>query len=153
MCSLLDINSLKMFIASADFEKIEKENSSNASFLFFSFWLLGTSKRGKSSISDSHNSQITEFEEEKCLSKDPTLYHPLNIQDTAQGIDYTLKEYNTLFKQFEKSTSPSIEEWTRVASMALTMKKLIKKQSKDYNFEYRLYSKPGAPDSKKRIES
>ena len=71
-----DINSLKMFIASADLEKIEKENSSNASFLFFSFWLLGTSKCGKSSISDSHNSQITEFEEEKCLSKDPTLYHP-----------------------------------------------------------------------------
>ena len=33
-----------------------------------------------------------------------------NDQDTTQGIDYKLKEYNKLFKQFEKSTSPSIEE-------------------------------------------
>ena len=76
-----------------------------------------------------------------------------NDQDTAQGIDYKLEEYNKLFKQFEISTSPSIEEWTRVASIAPKLKKLMENQAKDYNFEYGLYSEPGAPNYNKRIES
>ena len=62
-----------MFIASTDLDKTEKENSSNASFVFFNFWHLGTNK------CDSHNSQILELVGEIFLSKDPTPYHPLNI--------------------------------------------------------------------------
>ena len=76
-----------------------------------------------------------------------------NDQDTAQGIDYKLEEYNKLFKNFEISTSPSIEEWTRVASIAPKLKTLMENQARDYNFEYGLYSEPGAPDYSKRIES
>ena len=34
-----------------------------------------------------------------------------NNQNTAQGIDYKLEEYNKLFKQFEASSSPSIDDW------------------------------------------
>ena len=76
-----------------------------------------------------------------------------NDQDTAQGIDYKLEEYNKLFKNFEISTSPSIEEWTRVASIAPKLKTLMENQARDYNFEYGLYSEPGAPDYSKPIES
>ena len=76
-----------------------------------------------------------------------------NDQDTAQGIDYKLEEYNKLFKNFEISTSPSIEEWTRVASIAPKLKTLMENQARDYNFEYGLYSEPGAPDYSKRIEN
>ena len=76
-----------------------------------------------------------------------------NDQDTAQGIDYKLEEYNKLFKNFEISTSPLIEEWTRVASIAPKLKTLMENQARDYNFEYGLYSEPGAPDYSKRIES
>ena len=56
-----------------------------------------------------------------------------NDQDTAQGIDYKLEEYNKLFKNFEISTSPSIEEWTRVASIAPKLKTLMENQARDYN--------------------
>ena len=56
-----------------------------------------------------------------------------NNQDTGQGIDYKLEEYNKLFKHFEVSSSPSIEEWTKVASG--------------------IYSEPGAPDYNSRVES
>ena len=51
------------------------------------------------------------------------------------------------------SIPPSIEEWTRIASIAPTLKNQMKNLSKDYNFEYGLYSKPGAPDYKEWIES
>ena len=51
------------------------------------------------------------------------------------------------------SIPPSIEEWTRIASIAPTLKNQMKNLSKDYNFEYGLYSKQGAPDYRKCIES
>ena len=48
-----------------------------------------------------------------------------NNQNTAQGIDYKLEEYNKLFKQFEVSSSLSIEEWTKIASAAPKLKELM----------------------------
>ena len=76
-----------------------------------------------------------------------------NNQNTAQGIDYKLEEYNKLFKQFEVSTAPSIEEWTKIASAAPQFKQIIEHQSRDYNIDYGLYSEPGAPDYNARIEN
>ena len=37
--------------------------------------------------------------------------------------------------------------------MAPILKTLMENQARDYNFEYGLYSEPGAPDYSKRIES
>ena len=76
-----------------------------------------------------------------------------NNQNTAQGIDYKLEEYNKLFKQFEVSSSPSIEEWTKIASVAPYFKKIIENQSNDYNIDHGLYSEPGAPDYDERIKA
>ena len=76
-----------------------------------------------------------------------------NNQNTAQRIDYKLEEYNKLFKQFEVSTAPSIEEWTKIVSAAPQFKQIIEHQSKDYNIDYGLYSEPGAPDYNARIEN
>ena len=76
-----------------------------------------------------------------------------NNQNTAQGIDYKLEEFNKLFKEFEVSTAPSIEEWTKIASAAPLFKKIIENQSKDYNVNYGLYSEPGAPNYNERIEA
>ena len=50
--------------------------------------------------------------------------HNHNNQNTAQGIGYKLEEYNKLFKNFEVSTAPTIEEWTKVASDAPQFKVL-----------------------------
>ena len=76
-----------------------------------------------------------------------------NNQNTAQGVDYKLEEYNKLFKQFEVSSSPSIDDWTRIASSATQFKEILEKQSQDYNLDYGLYSEPGVPDYKIRIKS
>ena len=76
-----------------------------------------------------------------------------NNQNTAQGIDYKLEEYNRLFKQFEYTSSPSIEDWTKVASVAPKFKKIMEDQGKDYNIEYGLYSEPGAPDYAEKVKS
>ena len=65
-----------------------------------------------------------------------------NGQNTAQGIDYKLEEYNKLFKQFEVSTAPSIDDWTKIASVAPQFKKIIEHQSQDYSIDYGLYSEP-----------
>ena len=73
-------------------------------------------------------------------------------QNTAQGIDYKLEEYNKLFKQFEASSSPSIDDWIQIASAADKFKDILQSQSSDYNLDYGLYSEPGAPDYAKRIE-
>ena len=75
-----------------------------------------------------------------------------NNQNTAQGIDYKLEEYNKLFKQFEVSSSPSIDEWTKVASAAPMFKELMENQSKDYSLDHGMYSEPGAPDYSARID-
>ena len=74
-----------------------------------------------------------------------------NNQNTAQGIDYKLEEYNKLFKQFESSSAPSIEEWTKIASVAPKLKTLMENQSKDYGIYYGFYSEPGAPEYEERI--
>ena len=50
-----------------------------------------------------------------------------NNQNTAQGVDYKLEEYNKLFKQFEVSSSPSIDDWTRIASSATQFKEILEK--------------------------
>ena len=76
-----------------------------------------------------------------------------NNQNTAQGIDYKLEEFNKLFKEFEVSTAPSIEEWTKIASLAPQFKKIIENQSNDYSIDYGLYSEPGAPNYDERIEA
>ena len=75
-----------------------------------------------------------------------------NNQNTAQGIDYKLEEFNKLFKHFEVSSSPSIEEWTKIASAAPKFKEIIEKQSLDYGLNNGLYSEPGAPDYSSRVE-
>ena len=76
-----------------------------------------------------------------------------NNQNTGHGIDYKLEEYNKLFKNFEVSLSPSIDDWTKIASAAPHFKKILENQSADYNLDYGLYSEPGAPDYSKRIEA
>ena len=76
-----------------------------------------------------------------------------NNQNTAQGIDYKLEEYNKLFKQFEVSSSPSIDDWTKIASAAPHFKKIIENQSNYYNIDYGFYSEPGAPDYDERIKA
>ena len=65
MCSLLDINLLKISRASDDLDKTEYEYSCKASLLLVNFGHLGTKKCGKSSVSDSQSSQIPEFVGEK----------------------------------------------------------------------------------------
>ena len=75
-----------------------------------------------------------------------------NNQNTSQGVDYKLEEYNKLFKQFEASASPSIDDWIRIASVADKFKEILESQSSDYNLDYGLYSEPGAPDYSMRIE-
>ena len=69
-----------------------------------------------------------------------------NNQNTAEGIDYKLEEFNKLFKNFEVSAAPSIDEWTRIASAAPKFKKIMEQQAQDYNIEWGFYSEPGAPD-------
>ena len=76
-----------------------------------------------------------------------------NNQNTAQGVDYKLEEYNKLFKHFEVSTAPSIEDWIKIASAAPQFKQIMEHQSKDYNIEFGIYSEPGAPDYQERIKS
>jgi hypothetical protein len=46
-------------------------------------------------------------------------------KNTGQGIDYKLEEYNKLFKNFEVSVSPSIDDWTKIASAAPQFKKIL----------------------------
>ena len=75
-----------------------------------------------------------------------------NNQNTAQGIDYKLEEYNKLFKQIEVSAAPTIEEWTKIASVAPQFKKILQQHSKDYSINYGLYTEPGVPDYDGRIE-
>ena len=75
-----------------------------------------------------------------------------NNQYTAQGIDCKLEEYNKLFKQFEVSSSPSINQWTKIASAAPMFKELMENQSKDYSLDLGLYYEPGAPDYSARID-
>ena len=67
-------------------------------------------------------------------------------QNTAEGIDYKLEEFNKLFKNFEVSAAPSIDEWTRIASAAPKYKKIMEQQAQDYNIEWGFYSEPGPPD-------
>ena len=76
-----------------------------------------------------------------------------NNQDTAQGIDYKLEEYNKLFKHFEVSSSPSIEEWTKIASAAPQFKEIMEHQAEDYDIDFGIYSEPGVPDYNSRVES
>ena len=79
--------------------------------------------------------------------------HNHNNQNTAEGIDYKLEEFNKLFKNFEVSTAPSIDEWIRIAIVAPKFKKIMEQQAKDYDIEWGFYSEPGAPDYNERIES
>ena len=76
-----------------------------------------------------------------------------NGQNTAQGLDYKLEEYNKLFKSFEISVLPSIDDWTKIASAAPYFQELMEKQSNDYDLGFGLYSEPGAPDYKARVEA
>ena len=78
--------------------------------------------------------------------------HNHNNQNTAQGIDYKLEEYNKLFKNFEVSTAPTIEEWTKVASAAPQFKEIIEHQAKDYGLDFGIYSEPGAPNYEERVK-
>ena len=50
------------------------------------------------------------------------------------------------------SYSPSIDEWTKVASAAPMFKELMENQSKDYSLDHGMYSEPGAPDYSARID-
>ena len=75
-----------------------------------------------------------------------------NNQNTAQGIDYKLEEYNKLFKTFEFSPAPSIDDWIRVASSANQFQCMLQNQSNDYELGYGIYSEPGAPDYKSRVD-
>ena len=68
-----------------------------------------------------------------------------NNQNTGQGIDYKLEEYNKLFKNFEVSVTPSIDDWTQIASAAQKFKQILEKQSADYNLNYGISSEPCAP--------
>ena len=77
--------------------------------------------------------------------------HNHNNENTGQGIDYKLEEYNKLFKNFEVSASPSIDDWTKIASAAPKFKKILENQSADYDLDVGLYSEPGAPDYRRRI--
>ena len=79
--------------------------------------------------------------------------HNHNNQNTAQGIDYKLEEYNKLFKNFEVSTAPTIEEWTKIASAAPQFKEIIEHQAKDYGLNIGIFSEPGAPDYEERVKN
>ena len=48
-----------------------------------------------------------------------------NGENTAQGIDYKLEEFNKLFKNFEVSASPSIDDWIKIASAAPKFKNIL----------------------------
>ena len=76
-----------------------------------------------------------------------------NNTNTAQGIDYKLEEYNKLFKSFEVSASPSIDDWTKIASAAPQFKRLLENQAVDYDLDHGLYSEPGAPDYMIRVDA
>ena len=76
-----------------------------------------------------------------------------STKDDSQGIDYKLEEYNKLFKNFEVSTAPTIEEWTKIASAAPQFKEIIEHQAKDYGLNIGIFSEPGAPDYEERVKN
>ena len=61
--------------------------------------------------------------------------HNHNNQNTAEGIDYKLEEFNKLFKNFEVPTAPTFDKWIRIASVAPKFKKIMEQQAKDYDIE------------------
>ena len=74
----------------------------------------------------------------------PNLNH--NDQNTAEGLDYKLEEWNKVIKQFVPS-NPTYDDWIKLCSFAPTLKKLSDNQAEDYKFEHLLeYSEPRAPD-------
>ena len=75
-----------------------------------------------------------------------------NKQNTAQGINYKLEKYNQRFKQFEVSSSPSIDKCTSFASAAPMFKELMENQSTDYSLDHGKYSEPGAHNYSARID-